>query len=84
MPITKPKSTSNLVCELRQRLNLSQERFAAKLGVSFKSANRWQNGRSKLSPMALKLIDDQLRQMGVLGKALLNQYFLEMEQCDAR
>lgn len=82
MPPTKPKSTSNLVRELRQHLNLSQERFAAKLGVSFKTVNRWENGRSTPSPMALKLISDQLRQLGVPGKALLDQYFPQMEQGD--
>ncbi|NMF65386.1 transcriptional regulator [Brasilonema octagenarum UFV-E1] len=82
MATTKPSSTSDLVRELRQHFNLSQERFAAQLGVSFKTVNRWENGHSTPSPMALKLIKDQLLQMGVSGKALLNQYFPEMELGD--
>ena len=79
MLTTKSISTSALVRELRQHLNLSQERFAANLGVSFKTVNRWENGRSTPSPMALKLIKNQLKRMGVPGKALINQYFLEIE-----
>ena len=84
MPTTQPSSTSDLVRELRQHFNLSQERFAAFLGVSFKTVNRWENGHSTPSPMALKLIKNQLSIMGVPGKALLKQYFPEMELGDDR
>lgn len=75
MPTTQPSSISDLVRQLRQHLNLSQERFAARLGVSFKTVNRWENGQSAPSPMALKLIQNQLQQIGAPGKVLLNQYF---------
>ncbi len=84
MPTTKPSSTSDLVRELRQHLNLSQERFATFLGVSFKTVNCWENGHSMPSPMALKLMKTQLSMMAVLGKVLLNQYFPEMELGDDR
>ena len=30
--------------ELRERMLLSQEEFAKKLGVSFATVNRWENG----------------------------------------
>lgn len=79
MAITQPSPISDLVRQLRQHLNLSQERFAARLGVSFKTVNRWENGQSTPSPMALKLIQNQLQQMGAPGKALLNQYFPQLE-----
>lgn len=75
MPTTQPSSISDLVRQLRQHLNLSQERFAARLGVSFKTVNRWENEHSTPSPMALKLIQYQLQQIGAPGKVLLNQYF---------
>lgn len=78
----QPSSTSDLIRELRRHLNLSQERFAASLGVSFKTVNRWENEHSTPSPMALKLIKEQLCRMGLPGKALLNQYFPEMELGD--
>jgi len=36
-----------LVRELRKRLGLTQEKFAARLGVTFPTVNRWENGRTK-------------------------------------
>ncbi|MDF5707624.1 MAG: hypothetical protein PUP90_08060 [Nostoc sp. S4] len=53
MPTTKPKSTLNLVSQLRRHLNY-QEEFAANLGVSFKTVNPCENAHSTPSPMALK------------------------------
>jgi putative transcriptional regulator len=38
--------------EIRKRLNLSQEELAKKLGVSFSSVNRWENGQTKPSKLA--------------------------------
>lgn len=42
--------------EIRKRLSLSQEEFAKKLGVSFASVNRWENGQTKPSKLARKQI----------------------------
>lgn len=53
-----------LIRELRVLTGLTQEQFAAKLGVTYPTINRWENGRSKPSPMALKLIEGMLEQMG--------------------
>jgi len=68
---------ANLVRETRQRLELSQAQFATKLGVSFQSVNRWENGRTKPLPVALKQIEHLLHQMGDTGKELLVKYFSE-------
>jgi DNA-binding transcriptional regulator YiaG len=68
---------ANLVRETRQRLELSQAKFATKLGVSFQSVNRWENGRTKPLPIALKQIEHLLHQMGEPGKDLLVKYFSE-------
>lgn len=68
---------ADLVCELRQRLDLTQEQFAARLGVTYPTINRWENQRAKPSPMALKLIQGLLLQMGDRGKDLLHRYFPE-------
>ena len=46
---------------LRKTLGLSQEKFAAKLGVSFSTVNRWENGHGKPSPLAMKRIKDLRR-----------------------
>lgn len=42
--------------EIRKKLNLSQEEFAKKLGVSFASVNRWENGQTKPSKLARRQI----------------------------
>lgn len=68
---------ADLVRETRQRLELSQVKFAAKLGVSFQSVNRWENGRTKPLPIALKQIENLLHQMGDSGKDLLAKYFYD-------
>lgn len=64
-----------LVRELRERTGLTQEKFAAKLGVTFPTINRWENGRAKPSPLAMKQIEDLLRDLGEKGQDLLEDFF---------
>ena len=66
-----------LVRELRERTGLTQEKFAAKLGVTYPTINRWENGRAKPSPLALKQIEDLLRDLGEKGRGLLEKFFGE-------
>ena len=66
---------SRLVRELRDRIGLTQEKFAAKLGVTFPTINRWENGRAKPSPLAIQRIEDVLRHLGKDGADLLKIYF---------
>lgn len=42
--------------ELRAKLGLTQEALARKLGVSLFTVCRWEQGRSKPSPMAQTLL----------------------------
>jgi putative transcriptional regulator len=63
-----------LIRELRQRTGLTQEKFAAKLGVTFPTINRWENGRAKPSPLAVQRIEELLRSMGDNGADLLKRY----------
>ncbi len=64
-----------LVRRLRERTGLTQEKFAAKLGVTFPTINRWENGRAKPSPLALRQIEKLLRSLGDQGKDLLEEFF---------
>lgn len=64
-----------LIRELRQRTGLTQEKFAAKLGVTFPTINRWENGRARPSPLAVQRIEELLRSMGDDGADLLKQGF---------
>ena len=75
----KEPDYATLVRELRKRLSLTQEKFAAKLGVSFPTINRWENGRSIPSPLALQRIEQILREMKDGGRDLLEEHFPEPE-----
>ncbi len=70
----KRSNTANLVRELRHQLGLTQEKLAAKLGVTFPTINRWENDRSKPSPLALKQIEELLAGLGKEGKDLRAKY----------
>lgn len=65
---------AKLIRKLRERLGLTQEKFAAKLGVTFPTINRWENGRAKPSPLALQKIEELLHSMGDNGADLLKLY----------
>ena len=69
------KDLGLLVRSLRERMDLTQERFAAKLGVTFASVNRWENERAKPSPLALKQIEELLLGLGKRGADLHDQFF---------
>ena len=49
--------------ELRLKLGLTQEQFAAKVGVTFSTVNRWENGRGTPSPLARKQIEALISKM---------------------
>lgn len=35
-----------------------EEQFAAKVGVTFSTVNRWENGRGRPSPLAMRRIEE--------------------------
>jgi len=49
-----PENFIERVKEIRRQLNLSQEELAHALGVSFATVNRWENGKTSPSKLALK------------------------------
>lgn len=53
----------NLIKKMRQELGLTQEKFAAKLGVTFPTVNRWENKHAKPSPLAIEKIEALARQL---------------------
>ncbi len=64
---------ATLVREIRRRLGLTQEKFAARLGVTFPTVNRWENGKAKPSPLAMQELTDLLRNMGKNGADILKK-----------
>lgn len=67
----------NLVRELRCMMQLSQEKFADELGMTFATINRWENGHATPSPLALRQIDTLLHQLGEHGEVLRAKYSLK-------
>jgi len=45
----KDKNIPKIVKKLRIELGLTQEQFAAKIGVTFSTVNRWENRRGTLN-----------------------------------
>lgn len=58
MPKTKENDLARMIKELRYKLGLTQEQFAAKVGVTFSTVNRWESGKSKPSPLAMRQIEE--------------------------
>ena len=63
-----------LIRDLRLLAGLTQEQFAATLGVTFTTINRWENGRSKPSPLAMEKIEGMMRDMNSQEQELLAKY----------
>jgi putative transcriptional regulator len=80
---SRPSEPGILVRQIRQLLGLTQEQFAAQLGVTLGTINRWENNRVNPSPLALQRIKTRLEGMKssevelhqVGAQQLLNQYF---------
>ena len=51
------QDTSKMIRELRTDLGLTQEQFAAKLGVTYSTINRWENKKGNLSPLAMLQVE---------------------------
>ena len=56
MPKIEDNELARKIRELRSKLGLTQEQFAAKVGVTFSTVNRWESGKSKPSPLAMRRI----------------------------
>jgi transcriptional regulator with XRE-family HTH domain len=73
------RNLGRLVHELRARAGLTQEKLAARLGVTFPTINRWENRRTRPSPLGLRQIETMLREMGDQGRDLLENYVGDRE-----
>jgi DNA-binding transcriptional regulator YiaG len=59
--------TAEEVYELRQRFGDTQEQFAARLGVTVSTLNRWERSKVRPSRIACKLLDQIESVLGELG-----------------
>ena len=51
------KDIPEMIRELRGDLGLTQEQFAAKVGVTYTTVTRWENGKGQPSPLAMLRIE---------------------------
>ncbi|MEH2411006.1 helix-turn-helix domain-containing protein [Nostoc sp.] len=70
----KQPEVGRIMRDLRLAFGLTQEQFAAQLRVTYSTINRWENGRSKPSPLAMEKIEGMLEKMGGEGQDLLAKY----------
>ncbi|GAB1542987.1 hypothetical protein NUACC21_56610 [Scytonema sp. NUACC21] len=83
----KQPEASYLIRQLRELTALSQEQFAATLGVAYCTVNRWENGHIQPSALALKQIRTMLKELKdspevtlrEWSQTVLEQYFPETE-----
>ncbi len=59
-----------LLKAIRSELGISQEVFAHEVHVSFTTMNRWENGRTKPSHLALVSIRDYCKEKGISGELM--------------
>ncbi|MGH7771736.1 MAG: N-6 DNA methylase, partial [Candidatus Binatia bacterium] len=64
-----------LVKELRTRLGVSQEKLAARLGVSLPTINRWEKGKAKPDTLALRALEHFVERLGREHRDLYERYF---------
>lgn len=70
----KQPEVGNFIRELRILTGLTQEEFAAHVGVTFPTVNRWENGRNQPSKMAMRQLEKMLLDIGNSGQDLLTKY----------
>ncbi len=51
-------TTAEMIKQLRTAAGLTQEQFAARLGVTFSTVNRWENGRGSPTPLARRRLEE--------------------------
>jgi len=66
--VTQKTDPAVLIREVRGRLGLTQEKFAAKLGVTLPTVDRWENGRSKPSPLAREKLQELISTMDLASR----------------
>jgi DNA-binding transcriptional regulator YiaG len=84
MRASNQQELSQFICEFRRSTGLTQEQFAAFLGVTYPTINRWENGRTNPSPIAMKLIEQKLLEMGERGRTLQQKYLAKCSDASCK
>lgn len=60
-----------LVREVRERLDLTQEQLARRLGVTYSTVNRWENGKRAPQPFLAARLDELRAELDTRSEALV-------------
>lgn len=60
--------------DIRLLMGLTQEEFAGIIGVTFPTVNRWENGHTKPSKLAVQQIEALVDKLGENGQKILAKY----------
>ena len=77
--LTHRDDRAGVIREVRTRLGLTQEKFAARLGVTLPTINRWENDRASPSPLAMRNLRELVHRMGDDGEDLIEWFGSEDE-----
>ncbi|MBN3944373.1 MAG: helix-turn-helix transcriptional regulator [Nostoc sp.] len=72
--LIKQPEVGKLIREHRGITCLTQEQFAASLGITYLTVNRWKKGHAKPSSLAMQKIEGMLEEMGELGQKVSVKY----------
>ena len=61
----KNKDVSTLIKELRNKLGLTQEQFAQKVGVTFSTINNWEKGTRTPHPFLFQRLLEMAKEAGL-------------------
>jgi len=61
----KNKDVSKLIKELRDKLDLTQEQFAQKVGVTFSTINNWEKGTRTPHPFLFQRLMEMAEEAGL-------------------
>jgi DNA-binding transcriptional regulator YiaG len=68
VPPIKNKDIPALIKELRERLDLTQEQFAQKVGVTYSTVNHWENGKRVPLPFLVKRLVEIKQELDSQGR----------------
>ena len=72
--LIKQPEVGQLIGELCGITSLTQEQFAACLGITYSTVNRCEKGHTKPSSLAMQKIEGILEEMGDLGQKVSVKY----------
>lgn len=61
----KNKDVPDLIKELREKLDLTQEQFAQKVGVTFSTINNWEKGTRTPHPFLFQRLLEMAEEVGL-------------------